>query len=159
METEKLHTGLAILWAFAIGFLIRLFIFDCMIAEGQSMMPTIEPGSVLLVTKTAYGVRLPGSDIYLCRWALPKPGDVVVFWTPEGAVAVKRCASIADKRSFIALGDNQLLSLDSRSYGPVPVNQIIGKVLNLKKRTIKQGKLLQSVEVYLCGLIFTNVSR
>ncbi|MDR1804329.1 MAG: S26 family signal peptidase, partial [Treponema sp.] len=33
---------------------------------------------------------------------------------------------------FLALGDNTSQSFDSRSYGPVPNKNIIGKVLGIK---------------------------
>jgi type IV secretory pathway protease TraF len=54
---------------------------------------------------------------------------VVVFYTPLGELAVKRCAAFAGEGGFIAEGDNSLQSYDSRAYGPVPANNIIGKVL------------------------------
>jgi signal peptidase I len=120
-----------VLAAFITALFLKVFLFDFMIAEGQSMLPVIKPGSVLLVIKTAYGIRLPWSGKYLFRWALPKPGDVVVFFTPLEEQAVKRCAELRGGE-FIALGDNSLDSLDSRSYGPVPVDRILGKVWGVK---------------------------
>jgi signal peptidase I len=84
-----------------------------------------------MVNRLAYGLRLPGTDRYLLRWGLPRQGDVVVFVTPQGSVAVKRCGPVT-KRSFLAWGDNSLESYDSRSYGPVAADRIIGKVLGVK---------------------------
>jgi signal peptidase I len=112
--------------------LMNFFLFDFMITEGQSMMPAIRPGTVLLVVRTAYGIRLPWSENYLLRWSKPKTGDVVVFFTPRGVVAVKRCGAILGEDTFFALGDNNRESYDSRFYGPVPVDHIIGKVLGIK---------------------------
>jgi signal peptidase I len=130
-DTMHLKPGRAIAGAFFTAFLMKLFLFDIMIAEGHSMMPIIQPGSVLLVGKLAYGLRLPWSDVYLLWWSLPQQGDVVIFYTPRGEIAVKRCAKITEERSFIALGDNTLESYDSRSYGPIPLNNIIGKVIGM----------------------------
>jgi type IV secretory pathway protease TraF len=56
---------------------------------------------------------------------------VVVFYTPLGELAVKRCGEIRGN-FFIALGDNGPQSYDSRVYGPVPADNIIGKVLGVK---------------------------
>lgn len=129
-KEQSLQPGGAILGACVAALLLKLFLFDFMIVEGHSMIPALKPGSVLLVDKLAYGLRLPWSDTYLLRWSLPHQGDVVVFYTPTGNLAVKRCAALTERHTFIALGDNSLQSYDSRSYGPIPVNNIIGKVRN-----------------------------
>jgi len=118
-----------ILLAFVIAVIIKVFVFDLMIAKGDSMEPSISDGSLLVVMKVYYGVKLPWSKQYFLRWAYPKEGDIVVFYTPEGEIAVKRCVEILDGNTFIALGDNSLQSLDSRSYGEIPLDNIIGKVL------------------------------
>ena len=127
----------AIVGAFITALLMKLFLFDFMIAEGHSMEPVITPGKVLLVNKLAYGFRLPGSGAYIWRWAIPRKGEIVVFYTPQGEIAVKRCGEIYIQESileenFYALGDNESQSYDSRSYGPVPINNIIGKVLGIR---------------------------
>ena len=96
------------------------------------MLPVIKPGAVLLVNRAAYGLRLPGIGVYLLRWNAPQAGDVVVFYTPEGTAAVKRCVHDAGAGAFIALGDNTAESYDSRVYGPIPAGQVIGKVLGVK---------------------------
>jgi signal peptidase I len=107
---------------------MKLFLFEFMITEGHSMMPTLKPGSVLLVDKVSYGLNLPILGLYI-PWAAPRPGDVVVFYTPRGEIAVKRCSEITGQDEFIALGDNSVRSYDSRSYGPIPLHNIIGKVM------------------------------
>jgi signal peptidase I len=119
----------AVLGAFLVAIMMKVFCFDFVIAEGQSMTPVIESGSVLLVSRLSYGLRLPLSDRYLLRWSQPQVGDVVIFYTPQGEIAVKRCARITEQNGFIALGDNRVDSYDSRAYGPVPFQQVIGKVL------------------------------
>ncbi|MDR2185390.1 MAG: signal peptidase I [Treponema sp.] len=121
----------AVLAAFAAALFMKIFLFDFMIAEGRSMTPAIKPGTILLVLKSAYGIRPFWSGKYLVLWTLPREGDVVVFYTPRGEIAVKRCAGLTGEGTFIALGDNSRDSLDSRSYGPVPADHIVGKVLGL----------------------------
>lgn len=121
--------GKAIVWALAAALLIKLFIFDFMIAQGHSMEPAIKNGAVLIVSRMTYGLRLPWKQEYVFIWATPKEGEVVVFYTPSGELAVKRCASLNENKEFYAEGDNSLLSYDSRSYGPVPINNIVGKVI------------------------------
>jgi len=125
--------GKAIILAFIAALVIKIFILDFMIAEGHSMVPAIKPGTILLVCKIFYGLRLSGSGKYLFRWGVPHEGDVVVFYTPLGDIAVKRCGEILPGHLFHALGDNQAQSYDSRNYGPVSYNSIIGKVLGIKR--------------------------
>jgi len=131
-KAGKGQVGRAIIMAFIAALVIKFFIFDLMIAEGHSMAPVIKPGTILLVCKVFYGLRLPGSGTYLIRWGVPLKGQVVVFYTPFGDLAVKRCGEPLPGNVFSALGDNQALSYDSRNYGPVPDDNIIGRVLGIK---------------------------
>ena len=128
----NVNTGRAIIGAFVTALALKIFIIDIMLAEGQSMFPSIKPGTVLLVCKTYYGIRLPGSTGYLVQWKAPKEGDIVVFYTPYGDIAVKRCGKILSEEDFFAEGDNSAHSFDSRNYGPVSRRNIIGKVLGIK---------------------------
>jgi signal peptidase I len=122
-------TGKAILLAFIAALVMKFFFLDFMIAEGNSMAPAIENGAILTVNKASYGIRLPWSSIYLLQWGGPKEGDVVIFYTPTGEVAVKRCGEILTGGFYYLFGDNSSQSYDSRNYGPVPITHIIGRVL------------------------------
>ena len=122
----------AILGAFVTATIIKLFLFDFIIAEGISMEPSIQSGSILVVNRLQYGLRFPGQSRYLLRWSEPRQGEVVVFYTPTGGIAVKRTGSMVEEGKFLAWGDNCLQSLDSRSYGPVSVDSTIGRVLGVR---------------------------
>jgi signal peptidase I len=117
--------------AFITAAVMKLFLFDLMIAEGHSMEPAITDGTVLVINRLNYGLRLPWQSGFLIRWSAPKPGEVVVFYTPAGQIAVKRCEELTEQGDIIVRGDNSLQSFDSRSYGPVPADQVIGKVLGI----------------------------
>ena len=119
----------AVFLAIATAFILKLFVFDFIVAQGSSMEPSIKNGTVLIISRLRYGVRLPWRQKYMVRWAQPKVGDVVVFYTPTGELAVKRCKALTEWNSFYAEGDNAPASYDSRAYGPVPFDNIIGKVL------------------------------
>ena len=119
----------AVLLAAATALILKLFVFDFIIAQGHSMEPAIQNGAVLIISRLRYGIRLPLMRRYLFRWAEPGTGEVVIFYTPTGELAVKRCTALTGQDSFFAEGDNSLTSYDSRAYGPIPVDNIIGKVL------------------------------
>jgi signal peptidase I len=110
---------------------MKLFLFDFMISEGRSMLPAIRPGNLLLINRAAYGLRLPWAGRYTLRWKEPEAGDIVVFRTPLGQTAVKRCASV-EKEGIFALGDNDIESFDSRSYGLIQSDSILGKVVGIR---------------------------
>ena len=96
------------------------------------MLPTIKPGTVVLVNRAAYGLRNPLSNGYLCRWGRPSVGDIVVFPAPDGLFAVKRFHAADGEGLFLAFGDNKEESLDSRQYGPIRTDSILGKVMGVK---------------------------
>ncbi|MDR0512819.1 MAG: S26 family signal peptidase [Treponema sp.] len=129
---KKVSPERAILLALIAALLIKIFVLDFMIADGYSMSPAIRPGAVLFVCRVFYGIRLPSTGEYLIKWRMPRIGEVVVFYTPMGDVAVKRLGRILPGGMFYALGDNAPQSYDSRNYGPVPKRNIIGRVLGVR---------------------------
>ena len=131
-RTSQGNVGKAIIGAFAVVLFVKVFILDFMIAEGKSMYPAIRPGTILIVCRVFYGIRLPGASNYLVMWRRPVEGQVVVFYTPTREIAVKRSVEILDNDFFVALGDNSYQSYDSRDYGPVPFSNIIGRVLGVR---------------------------
>ncbi|MCL2209780.1 MAG: signal peptidase I [Treponema sp.] len=119
----------AVILAISTAFILKLFVFDFIIAQGHSMEPAIKDGTVLIVNRLSYGIRLPFVKEFIINWAIPKPGEVVVFYTPDGELAVKRCVMLTEFGGLHFEGDNGNASYDSRSYGPVYVSSIVGKVI------------------------------
>ena len=124
-----MNTKKALILALITALILRLIFFDFIIAQGNSMEPAIKNGDILIISRLRYGIRFPWQQKYLIRWAMPKTGEVVVFYTPTGEMAVKRCKTVVDGQRFYAEGDHNQASYDSRSYGAVSVENIIGKVL------------------------------
>ena len=124
--------GRAVFLAIFTALILKLFVFDFILADGNSMSPTIHSGTILVINKLQYGFRFPGRQNYLIRWASPRPGELIVFYTPAGDLVVKRCEELIDHDTFIARGDNERYSYDSRSYGQIPLDNIIGKVLGIR---------------------------
>ena len=83
------------------------------LVEGDSMAPTLKDGDTVLVR--------PRADINV--------GDIVLADHPyrSSVTILKRVARIADGRVTLA-GDNEAASTDSRTFGPVSIKSIIGRV-------------------------------
>jgi nickel-type superoxide dismutase maturation protease len=81
------------------------------LVHGPSMVPTLRHGDAILVRRTN----------------ATRPGDVVVVRFPGGpdALFVKR-VSRRETDGWWVLGDNPLVTDDSRAYGPA---RVVGRVL------------------------------
>lgn len=64
-------------------FVFRAFIIEPFRIPSGSMLPTLQSGDFIAVTKWSYGVRNPFTNSVLWRTGAPERGDVVVFKYPE----------------------------------------------------------------------------
>lgn len=78
------------------------------------MLPTLKEGQEVLTFNWWKVVRI-------------KVGDIVVVRV-NGKEMVKRIQKTDDRRIFV-IGDNKKMSTDSRKFGAVKKEQIIGKVI------------------------------
>lgn len=70
----------------------------------------------------------PGQDVVSINWFVnPKVGDIVVI-KKSGREMVKRIEKVEGDKVFV-VGDNGQESIDSRHFGPVNLNQVVGKVV------------------------------
>jgi nickel-type superoxide dismutase maturation protease len=85
---------------------------------GNSMMPRLKPGDEVLLNPRAY------------RHTPPQPGHIVVAYhpfRPELQVVKRITQTLADGRYYLE-GDNPAESSDSRTFGPVRPDQILGQI-------------------------------
>jgi nickel-type superoxide dismutase maturation protease len=94
--------------------------------EGTSMAPTLLPGDRLLVARL--GRIVPGHLV-----ALPDPRH-------PGRLVVKRVAALSEGEVEL-LGDNPEHSTDSRSFGPVPLTSLRGRVLRRYAPADRRGRV------------------
>lgn len=66
----------------AIGGGLRTAVAESYVIPSVAMIPTLQVGDFIAVSKLAYGLRLPGVEGFVTRWAAPARGDVVVFAFP-----------------------------------------------------------------------------
>ena len=121
----------------------RSSIGDWSVVPSRSMTPTILPGDRIYVNKLAYDLKLPFTTRRLLSWSDPRRGDVVILYSPrDGAALVKRIAAIPGDRidgrgdplppgKYFVRGDNAAHSFDSRSFGPVSRDKIIGRAVGV----------------------------
>jgi signal peptidase I len=139
---------IAIVLAFAVRAALRLYVIP-----SSSMAPTLVPGDHIVVTPYRFGkkpdrgdvivFRSPrGADELMIKRVIGTPGDLVETRAgrvivcghamPEPYVAAQAATgSIAPQiipaDSYFVLGDNRADSLDSRSWGVLPKNAVLGK--------------------------------
>ncbi|MEZ6186956.1 MAG: nickel-type superoxide dismutase maturation protease [Planctomycetota bacterium] len=100
-----------VVWGLARG--LRLYR-----VTGESMLPSYVDGELVWVDRRAY------------RGARPVAGDVVLARHPYrvDVLLLKRVALVAADGSCELRGDNPQASTDSRSFGRVPLERILGRV-------------------------------
>ena len=86
--------------------------------SGNSMLPLLEPGQEVLINPAAY------------RQTFPQPGDIIVMIHPHRPQTrlIKRVSAVLDDQRYFVVGDNPLESTDSRTFGPISLEQILGQV-------------------------------
>ena len=118
----------------AIG--IRLFVFELVRVDGDSMKPTLYDGQTLFVEKISlYTGNIQRGDIVIVHYpgrtgayvkrVVGLAGDntleQVMNWDTEQTIVPEGCCYV--------MGDNRNDSMDSRSIGPIPEDDLIGKAL------------------------------
>ncbi len=99
---------------------------------GDSMTPTLSPGAVVMLDQRAYRSRSPRAD------------EIVVARHPRHTVLqiVKRVAAVIESRTesgapgtvLILASDNVAAGADSRTFGPVALDLVLGKVVSCLRR-------------------------
>ncbi len=87
--------------------------------KDRSMEPQFREGDFVIASSLSYILKLP------------KVGDVVVARHPSKRemVVITRIAERTCDGRYVLVGDNASFSTESREFGPVAQNDIIGEVL------------------------------
>ncbi|GAB6037184.1 signal peptidase I [Fundidesulfovibrio butyratiphilus] len=94
-------------WAVGLAFFIKAFLFQTFFIPSESMASTLVPGDRLIGWTSAYGARVPFTDITLTRGDDPKRGDIVVFEfppDPSSDMLIKRVIGLPGERLEMRAG-------------------------------------------------------
>lgn len=117
---------LLIVPAYCSYYLITEHLISLNLAEGQSMVPSLDHGDLVLVQKSLYNIT---------------KGDIIIAKSPirPEITVCKRIIHLAHeqdpygnkvpKNHVWIEGDNSAVSFDSRFHGPIPINLIEGRVI------------------------------
>jgi signal peptidase I len=84
--------------------------------SGHSMEPFLKNGDKILISGLWY------------LFKNPKINDIVAFKEKNGEVLIKRIKEVKNGRFFVS-GDNKKDSLDSKDFGYISKEYIIGKLI------------------------------
>lgn len=99
----------AILVAILLALFIRTFIIQAFKIPSGSMLPTLQIGDHLLVSKFIYGIKMPFTGSTLIPISDPKPNDIVVFQYPKNPDLdyIKRVIAVAG--DIVEIRDKKIL--------------------------------------------------
>lgn len=139
--------------ALGLALVIHLFLAQATVVYGQSMEPNLLQHQRLIIDKISYRLHpphrneivvldLPGMEEMLVKRVVGLPGETVevrsgvVFVNneplpepfPHDIVAYNMSAIVLPPLTYFVLGDNRGNSNDSRMFGPVQRENIVGRV-------------------------------
>jgi len=101
------------------------------VVRDESMRPTLRPGDRLWVDRRAY------------RGQPPRFGDLVVLRDPEAPARwlVKRIAAVGPDGRLTVASDDPSVGRDSRTFGPVTIDAVVGRVYRRYFPAERRGEL------------------
>lgn len=109
---------------------IRLWVAQPFLVSGASMEPTFQNGDYLIVDELSYHLRHPKkNEVIIFKY----PKDPSKFFIkrviglPGESITENGKTTFLDSDEYFVMGDNRDASSDSRIWGPVEENFIVGR--------------------------------
>lgn len=105
---------------------LRLFVFDIVKVKGNSMYPTLNNNDIVVVNKLA---QIQNNDIVILKNPIAN-GYIIkrVIKSSGNYIYYKNKKIILKSNEFFVMGDNRNQSTDSRNFGIVNLDMIVGVV-------------------------------
>lgn len=141
--------GVALLFILAMAVVFYLN-FKTVIVSGPSMEKTFKNGDRLLATRAYWLVGpIRKKDViviksedgrgYIIKRVCYMPGETVDLWnSPRSEIwSIANGPYVVPQDAYYVLGDNRAVSEDSRSFGPVKKDRVLGKIVMLPESWIQ----------------------
>jgi signal peptidase I len=138
---KRTVTGFTVLVLFMLAFAIFCYKnFKTVVVSGISMVPTFKDGQRVLVShaywlvgpirrKDIVVLRDSGPTGYIIKRVYRMGGDKVDWENAPESHRLTDPPFVVPDGELYVLGDNRLRSEDSRKFGPVPLGDVLGKVV------------------------------
>lgn len=111
---------------------VRIWIAQPFIVSGASMHPTFEHGDYLIVDELSYQFRKPQKgDVIIFRYPIDPSKFFIkrITGVPGETIENDKGKTTLDDEEYFVEGDNKSASSDSRIWGPVPEDLVVGRAL------------------------------
>lgn len=108
-------------------FLLLKFLFPLAVVEGDSMYPTLKEGEELICRRLFFKKQCKVNKIYVIHLRDDE--------NKEPYYIIKRLDKVVKDNNYWFLGDNSLVSYDSRQYGSIKPEQVVAVVLRKVRKS------------------------
>lgn len=143
-KKRVLFTGFGVFLLFVLGFVALFRVnFQTVQVQGESMEPTFTSGEKVVITKAYWLVgplrkndivvfKLPNMEGEAIKRVYAVGGDKVDFYNVPETWNLGKGEFVVPEGQYYLLGDNRSVSEDSRTFGAIDSNHILGKVIRVE---------------------------
>ncbi len=147
---DFIKTLVSLVLVVVITLAVKIYVFTPVVVDGESMYPTLQDQDIMILNKVAYRLNdvnrfdivvLLEDEEYLVKRIIGLPGETIEYSNNElivnGKVVEENFLNedtetydfgsiTLGENEYFVCGDNRTYSRDSRLFGPITEDQIIG---------------------------------